>query len=351
MHFLEYLYYLGLSAKKKYALRTQKRLPFKVISIGNITVGGTGKTPAVISVAREALKRGFSPVILTRGYKGKAKGPCFVTRGEGPLLSVLDAGDEPLLMAEKLKGVTIVKGSDRHESGVFFLREYSSRGLPKDQTLFILDDGFQHWKLFRDKDIVLIDMSRPFGNRRLLPLGTLREPLQSISRADIIVLKKSPTAAVSGHLPLRDFLDNPDTETRSVINTLRLHNEESPVFCAEHIPAFCELPKGVRQPVSWLSGKKIFGFCAIGNPLSFKTTLESAGAELTGFKEYRDHYSYSNSDLRYISNKAIKTGAEWIVTTEKDIIKLRNLDLPDNILIIVVDFLFEEDFFQELFRF
>ena len=103
MNIAEYLYYLGLSAKKFFALKNQKRLPFRVISIGNITLGGTGKTPAAIAIAEEAKKRGFQPVILTRGYKGTAQGPCFVTKGGKPLLTAAQAGDEPLLMAERLQ--------------------------------------------------------------------------------------------------------------------------------------------------------------------------------------------------------------------------------------------------------
>src|SRR5512135_2681028 len=144
MHLLEFLYYLGFSVKQYYSVTHQKRLPCRVISIGNITVGGTGKTPATIAVAEEAQKRGLRPVILTRGYKGRAKGPCFVTRGSGPLLSVKDAGDEPVFMAERLKGVPIVKGANRVEAGMFAIRELPIGDTEFDQYVFILDDGFQH---------------------------------------------------------------------------------------------------------------------------------------------------------------------------------------------------------------
>src|SRR4030043_1838 len=122
MNLIEGLYYIGYSIKKYNDLKNQKNLPLKVISIGNITVGGTGKTPATITIAEEAKRRGFVPVILTRGYKGKIKGPCFVSKGEGPLMSEEDAGDEPIIMAKKLKGVPIVKGEDRYEAGVFALQ-------------------------------------------------------------------------------------------------------------------------------------------------------------------------------------------------------------------------------------
>ena len=165
----EFLYYVGLSLKRAFVLRHRKKLPYRVISIGNITVGGTGKTPAAIALAQEAKKRGFSPVILTRGYKGSAKGPCFVTRGEGPLLNVREAGDEPVLMAEKLSGVPVVKTGNRYEAGMFALQNMDSQlSGPDSQPLFILDDGFQHWKLYRDKDVLLIDSGDPFGNRSII---------------------------------------------------------------------------------------------------------------------------------------------------------------------------------------
>ena len=187
MNLIEGLYYVGYSIRKYNDLKNQKKLPHKVISIGNITVGGTGKTPATIAIAEEAKKQGFVPIILTRGYKGKTKGPCFVSKGEEPLLNEEDAGDEPLLMAEKLKGVPIVKGESRYDAGMFAL---SSLPLALRPNIFILDDGFQHWKLFRDKDILLIDGKNPFGNKRLLPIGQLREPVSAISRADIVVITK-----------------------------------------------------------------------------------------------------------------------------------------------------------------
>ncbi|MBS1111922.1 MAG: lpxK, partial [Nitrospirae bacterium] len=152
-------------------LKKPKTLPYKVISIGNITLGGTGKTPAVIALAEEAKRRGFQPCILTRGYKGKAKGPCFVTKGEEPLLDVSQAGDEAYLMSEALSGVVIIKCADRYEGGMFALN--SQLLTLNSQLIFILDDGFQHCQLNRDKDIVLIDATNPFDNGKLFPEGRL----------------------------------------------------------------------------------------------------------------------------------------------------------------------------------
>ena len=338
MHFLEFVYFIGFSAKKYYSLKNRKSLPFKVVSIGNITSGGTGKTPAVIAIAEEAKRRGMRPVILTRGYRGRAKGPCFVTKGDGPLLTEPEAGDEPLLMAEKLKGVPVVKGSDRYESGKFALGELGNTAAGEGPLLFILDDGFQHFRLARDKDIVLIDAGNPFGNGMLLPFGRLREPLKSLMRADVIVLTKMEKTA---HKRSRE----PD----DVIGELRKYNREAPVFLAAHTPVSMRLASGERRPLDLVSGKRLFAFCGLGNPGSFKRTIQSLGAELAGYNTYRDHYRYEQPDITRIKKEAGRCGAEWIVTTEKDIIKLSHLDLPENILIIEVEFSVEGDFYDQVF--
>jgi tetraacyldisaccharide 4'-kinase len=333
---LELLYYFGSSAKKHYSLRHRQRLPHKVVSLGNITTGGTGKTPAAIALAEEAKRRGLYPIILTRGYRGKVKGPCFVTKGTSPLLSAEDAGDEPLLMAERLQGVPVVKGCDRYEAGRYALAHIDHGG----EFLFILDDGFQHWRLHRDKDIVLIDALNPFGNRALLPFGKLREPLGSLDRADIIVLSK---AGGQG----QDRQGRPCID--SLVEEIREYTKAR-IFKAEHKPLSCTFLSGEKKPTEWLLGRKVFGLSALGNPLSFRKTVLSLGAQLLGYRMFRDHHRYSASDVAKVLKGAEKSGAEWIVTTEKDIIKLRNLDLPDNILIIEVTFFVEQGFYDEAFR-
>lgn len=348
MHVLEFLYYLGFTAKKYYSLRNKKHLPFKVISIGNLTAGGTGKTPAAIAIAEEAKRRGYRPVILTRGYKGKAKGPCFVTKGDGPLLTVREAGDEPLLMSEKLKGVPVVKGSDRYEAGMFALRELSNPAgnehpvpgpVRPSPILFILDDGFQHFRLFRDKDIVLIDATNPFGNGMVFPLGRLREPVKSLGRADVVVLTK-----------LEGTDGGKSGKPEGLIKEIRKYNRNFHVFLGRHVPVCLRLVSGEKKPLGFVAGKRVFGFCALGSPDSFYATLQSLGAERVGYKTYRDHYRYENADIVSIKAESQKVGAEWIVTSEKDIIKLRNLDLPGNILIIEVEFSVDGIFYEEVFR-
>lgn len=337
----EFLYYIGLFSKRAFSLRHREKLPYRVISIGNITVGGTGKTPATIAIAQEAKERGYGPVILTRGYKGSVKGPCFVSKGEGTLLSVREAGDEPVLMSEKLPGVPVVKGGNRYESGMFALQNMDSRlSGTGSQPLFILDDGFQHWKLCRDKDVLLIDSGDPFGNRSLLPIGKLREPLEAIGRADIVVLTKCKGP---------DGFQGSNIE--GIVSEIKTYNANAPVFLSGHTIIALSLKSGEKIPPGRLKNRKVFCFCALGNPGSFRNTVAETGALITGFTTFRDHYSFAGKDIVKIKEEALKSGAEWIVTTEKDMIKIRDLDLPGNIIIIGIEFSADKEFYDAVFAF
>ncbi len=337
MHLLEFLYFIGLSAKKFYALRNQKRLPCRVISVGNLTTGGTGKTPCAIALAEEAGRRGLRPVILTRGYKGKAQGPVFVSRGEGPLLSVEEAGDEPFLMSGKLPGVPIVKGGDRYTSGIFTLEHLTPCGWDPASVIFILDDGFQHWRLYRDEDILLINTAHPFGGGRLLPLGRLREPLTSMRRADIIVLTGVMDAGKGGE------------EVGRLGEEIRQYNASALVFHAGYAPASCRRPSGEEMPGGWLSGKRLYAFCGLGSPESFKKTLAAEGGILVGMRAFRDHHQYGPGDVTAVTTGARKAGADWIVTTEKDIIKIQKSGMPDNLVVVGTGFAVDRGFYDSVF--
>lgn len=378
----EFIYYLGYSAKKHYSLKHQKRLPHKVISIGNITAGGTGKTPAVIAIADEAKKRGFYPVILTRGYKGKAKGPCFVqdagykserlsamTRFEihdtglktntSSIMhreSCIMFGDEPVLMSEILKDVPIVKCADRYEGGIFALNSPDSpihsprrvargdrftpscSGQASSPIVFILDDGFQHWQLFRDKNILLIDAENPFDNRRLLPVGLLREPLKEIERADIIVLTK--TGDIRPEM----------LGIEGIVGEIKSYNSKAPVFLSMHKPSGFVKLSGETMPIEWAKDKNFFAFCGIGSPESFKKTVLSAGCNLKGIKKYSDHYSYKEDDIEDIIKEAKAGNADWIVTTEKDMVRLRGLCLPENLVALTIRLVIDEKVYAEVFK-
>ncbi|MBF0328966.1 MAG: tetraacyldisaccharide 4'-kinase [Nitrospirae bacterium] len=321
MTFLEAIYSFGCSIKKNYWFKHQKHLPFKVISIGNITTGGTGKTPAAIALAEGLRIKGYAPVILTRGYMGKAAGPCFVGSKKNintlelsgnPQFceSVEEAGDEPLLMAEKLKNMPVVKCADRHEGGNFAISYLS--GEHRNKLVFILDDGFQHWKLYRDVDVVLLDGASPFGNRRLLPLGILREPLEELKRADAILVTK--------------------TRNSGLLEEIKALNSGARVSFAEYaVDSFIDIG-GRDFAQESLKGKKAIAFCGIARPESFKNTLISIGIEVCDFVSFRDHYRYRQADIDFVCGRAEKADAEYILATEKDGVKIRALNLRKNIL-------------------
>lgn len=314
--------------------RKPNRLPAKVICIGNLTLGGTGKTPAVIAVAREAKKRGQKPCILTRGYKGKAKDISFVSRGQGPLLSPLEAGDEACLMADALRGVTVIKGADRFRAGIAaFDNAHLAIVNIQDPTLFILDDGFQHRKLYRDVDVVLIDATNPFGNEKLFPEGIMREPFDAMKRAHVIVITKSDMAlqgAVTG-----------------ITGKIRKYNPDVPVYTASHKPAGLVNAAGGTRELSSLRGRNVYAFAGIANPSYFQAGLVKCGARIVDFRKFRDHYMYRQSDIDEIKREAM--GLE-IVTTEKDLVKLKLMDLPENLSALQIEFSIDNDFYDTIFR-
>jgi tetraacyldisaccharide 4'-kinase len=244
-------------------------------------------------------------------------------------------------MAEKLPGVPIVKSGNRYEAGLFALQYYNSqRTTPDTQLVFILDDGFQHWKLYKDKDILLIDSGDPFGNRTLLPLGRLREPLEAMKRADIVVLTKCKGTDGSQ----KEELDG-------LIAEIKKYNADAPIFLSGHSIVIARLRSGENISPGLIKGRKVFCFCALGDPGSFRSTVAATGAVITGAMTFRDHYTYSAEDLAKIKGEAAKSGSEWIVTSEKDMIKIRGLDLPENIIIIEIAFSTDEKFYDAAFAF
>jgi tetraacyldisaccharide 4'-kinase len=340
MTLFEVLYYAGYRVSTARDLRRLRRLPARVISVGNITSGGTGKTPLTIALASEALRRGLRPIILTRGYKGKARGPCIV-RGH---MSASEVGDEPLLMAEKLAEVPVVKCADRYEAGMFALEHLGPFGgeaggavfggaAAAAQPLFILDDGFQHRRLYRDRDILLVDAQNPFDNRRLLPMGLLREPLREMSRAAIIVITKGM-----------------GSDCRSLREEIRRHNPRAPIFVSGHRPSHIWSSTGQTFPAGWLSGREVCAFCGIADPDSFRVALGGAGAVVKEFRAYGDHYSFRPHDLQHMVEAASASGAEWIITTEKDIMRLKSFRLPENLVALGIELVVDRGFYDEAFK-
>jgi tetraacyldisaccharide 4'-kinase len=248
------------------------RVPLLVVSVGNIETGGTGKTPFTMALADELYHRGCKIAIVTRGYKGSLKGPIIVT----PQHAHEEVGDEALLMARRMKA-PVIKSPDRIRGALFAY-------VHLDAKIIILDDGFQHRRLKRDLDIVLV--SRDITRERLLPAGRLREPASSLSRANIIVALKG--ADHEGH--------KAELKPTALIDT-----------------------HGNTSDLCLLAGKRILAFCAIGRPDHFFTMLERLGA-LVERLAYQDHHCYTISDIKEIMDRA--TGKDLILTTEKDLVKI-----------------------------
>jgi len=289
------------------------RLPCRVISVGNVTAGGTGKTPIVILLARLLKDSGYRPAVLSRGYGGKGKAPVnIVSDGASILMSPLEGGDEPVLIARSVPGIPVLTGSNRCLTGRNAIERMGA-------DVLILDDGFQHRRLFRDINIVLLDSDRPWGNGFLLPRGPLREPpTRALRRADIVIRTGGMHNRTSGEAA------GTQVETGDSGAVLL---RSSPIFRGIHQPcALISLDGGRKMDLQYLAGERICAFAGIGVPEQFRKTLESLGAEIVEFLAYPDHHRYDSSDLAFIERTAKEARAEMIVTTEKDEIKLAPME-------------------------
>ncbi len=288
-------------------LLKRKKLPGYTISVGNITVGGTGKTPAVEMLAKELQKRNCKVAILSRGYK-RVHSPQsivhskmgIVSDGTKTLMPVREAGDEPYLLAGNLPGVAVIVGKDRFSSG-----KYALDNLGVD-TL-VLDDGYQHWPLERDLDIVVIDSTNPFGNGHLLPRGRLREPLKNLRRGNLFLLTRVDQADDLEGLRERLGKINPGAK---IVETVH------------HPDRLLELRTGEQRELSLLAGKRVLALSSIGHPESFERTLTSLGALLVEKIRFPDHHWYKDNELKEIGGEALRKEAELIVTTEKDAVRI-----------------------------
>jgi tetraacyldisaccharide 4'-kinase len=277
-----------------------KKLPVKVISVGNITTGGTGKTPAVIYLAKLLTKKGNSVAVLSRGYGRKTAGTQLVTDGKTTVNFWQNFGDEPTLMAQNLKGIPIVVDENRHRGGMFLVDRFKP-------DVIILDDAFQHRAIERDVDIVLINSQDTRGTHKLLPYGFLREPWIHLRRAHVLIFTKSNLKMA----PL--FL-------KSLARASKLPRLQSTLESVKIIPRN-------NQENTLYKGIKVFALSAVGDHKGFLRTLKIAGLKVVGEFAYIDHYDYSQPDLDAVKNKQQESGAEIIVTTEKDMVKLDQLNL------------------------
>lgn len=274
-----------------------RRLPRPVVSIGNITVGGTGKTPVTALVARFLLEHGVKVVVLSRGYSGALEGKAaVVSDGRRILLTAAECGDEPFLLASTVPGLSVVIGADRYAAGQLALQTCRP-------DLFLLDDGFQHLQLHRDLNILLLDAARPFGNGWCLPAGLLREPKRAAGRADLVVM----TRCRPGESPVSPLPEKPWCRARHEPGELVPLTERAPLRLED------------------LHGRKVAAFCGIAEPDSFFASLHSRGLDLTATHVFRDHESYGPERLAELETFIAASGAEYVLTTEKDGVKLGHL--------------------------
>ena len=282
----------------------------------------------VIQIAGMLHNRGYRPAVLSRGYGGTSKNPVnVVSRGSGPLMKEREAGDEPVLIAKSAMGVPVLTGPQRVHTG-----DWAIRNLNAD--VLVLDDGFQHRQLARDIDIVLLNAANPFGNGRLLPAGPLREATGALKRADIIIATGTyDDITTSWALMLPDGVHSPVFKCYYQSRNL-LHGNPETAF-----------------PPELLRGKKICAFAGIGNPTVFEKTLRSLGTDVSVFIPFPDHHRYTQQDMGLIGERARQCGAQMIVTTEKDMIKLEAFDVfPADIyaLRIEMEFLSGREDFERL---
>ena len=298
-------------------------LGIQLIAVGNLTVGGTGKTPVVEKFARALQDKGRKVAILSRGYRSKppplrtrllnrllfrqdSAPPRVVSDGKSLLLDSESAGDEPYMLAPNLKHVVVLVDKDRVKCARYAVEKFGC-------DILLLDDGFQYWKLKGvRRDIVLIDCQQPFGNEHMLPRGTLREPPRSLERAYAIFITKS------------------DGETAALRARIAKHNPKAPIIeCVHHPLYFEDVFTGERKKIGFLKGKKIASLSGIAFPESFEGSLIAQGAKLVYRRRFADHHRFTQQEILNCINRSKKRQAEVIITTQKDAVRFPKIDRRD----------------------
>jgi tetraacyldisaccharide 4'-kinase len=295
----------------RWGIFPRRSLDCRVISVGNLTLGGTGKTPFVMMIAETLRGNGFKPAILTRGYGGKSKKPVnVVCDGKEILLSPEWVGDEAVMMAEKLKNVPILTGPDRFQTGRYALKNYEIDTL-------ILDDGFQHLALRRDLDILLCDHQRPLGNSHLFPAGELREPASETRRADMVCFTRYSGGPIKFSPKFLGSIPQIKTHLRldSIINM------ENGDVCDAEI----------------LKGQPVIAFCGIAKPEGFRQILQDAQVQLKMFKAFPDHHEYSLNEIKELESIASQEEVKFILVSEKDAVKLNEMKFSLPFFKVVID--------------
>ncbi len=277
------------------------RLDRPVISVGNITAGGTGKTPLVEWVTRKIAASGKKVCILTRGYgRDNPERMVIVSDGNAVLANPSEAGDEPFLLATNLLGLAaVISSADRIAAGREAIAQFGA-------DCFVLDDGFQHLRLQRDLNIVTIDATNPWGGGHLLPYGRLREPLTGLSRADCVVITRTDQT----------------NDVPALREEIRRLTGNAPIFASRMRPSHI---RKLNEPFNKSPEPPLAAFCAIGNPRSFFNQIEH---EVVLEKSFTDHHRYSQRDIDVLVEEAVRAGARSLITTAKDAVKLQPLSFP-----------------------
>jgi len=313
----------------KKGLLQSKRLPCPVISIGNITVGGSGKTPMTIYVAELIKDLGYRLAIISRGYKGQAeKIGGVVCDGRIICMGPDKAGDEPFMVAKRLKTVPVIVGQNRFKAGRLAIQEFKP-------DVLLLDDGFQHLKLDRDLDLVLLDSKEPFGNTYLFPRGTLRETASALLRGDAVIFTRS------------------DVGKSAALDQIKRVVPKKPIFHSFHAPYIYKIITGnsLQSPdrlnisskydFDIFKRKRVFAFSGIASNDDFRRTIESFRCKLENFSGFPDHHPYSNRELDEIVKSAMDLSAEFIFTTEKDYVRIAHkIKWPIHLVIIGIEISF-----------
>jgi tetraacyldisaccharide 4'-kinase len=314
-------YRLALAARSaayRTGLLTTRALPVPVISVGNVTLGGSGKTPLAEVIVLALSEMGARPAVISRGYGRRSRGVRIVADGGGVRLGARDGGDEPVLLAERLPGVPVVVGESRYDAGAVAVGTCGARAL-------VVDDGFQHRTLSKDLEIVVISGSDPWGNGRLFPRGSLREPLSALKRAAMVVVTNPPT---------------PETAS-DIAHVLRRKGSAAAVLSGVYNPtSLRRVDAGRAEAPRALAGRKVLALAGLASPRGFVATAGQLGMEIMALAEYPDHHWYTAEDIARVDAQVRETGAEAVLTTEKDWIRLRDIprgDVPYWVLSITLE--------------
>lgn len=276
-------------------------LPVPVICVGNITAGGTGKTPALITIARLLCAAGYKPAVITRGYGRKRNAPVVVSNGQSILADVATAGDEAVCIAQKIKGMPIIADTVRYRGGRYAIEQYHP-------DVLLLDDGFQHFSLSRNVNVVLIDCTSPWGGNAFLPAGRLREPKNALKRAQFILLTRSDQISEMSKRHIRE-------EIHAICGAI-------PVLESIHKPVrLIQLESKKEEPITWLQGRNIVMAAGIGNNEAFKMTLTQAGAVIQESFLFPDHHQYTEHEMQKIIRLAQEKKC-CVLTTTKDAVRI-----------------------------